>query len=138
MHYCIPCLSYRHGGRSKTCDCDCHPHNQPEPIISEVRRFAFELMHAARKAAANWCKMFGVTWVEFQWKRGKGTGTLRRERLSAITADWPVCEHKCPYHGRWKHAALPNSACHFPLFHLCPECLEVPTGYAKPLMRLTD
>lgn len=22
--YCIPCMSYRHGGRSKTCPCECH------------------------------------------------------------------------------------------------------------------
>lgn len=65
-----------------------------------------------------------------------GTGTIRRKRFEAITRDWPVCEHKCPEHGVWQHRALPTMPCHFPAFQECPECLEYPNGYGRPLMRV--
>ena len=68
-------------------------------------------------------------------KRGRGSGTIRKRRLEAMTADWPVCSHKCLLHGVWSHLALPNRACHLPMFHECAYCLEVPTGYGYVLMR---
>lgn len=65
----------------------------------------------------------------------KGTGTIRRKRWDKITESWPLCEHRCVNHRTWAHRALPETPCHLPMFHLCPECLEMPTGYGRALMR---
>lgn len=77
--------------------------------------------------------MFSLAFIK---RHARGTGTLRRQRFDAMTADWPECEHKCPIHGVWMHKAVPSDACHFAVFHECAECIEYPNQYGKPLMRL--
>jgi hypothetical protein len=44
--YCIPCQSYRHGGRSKSCKCLCHGREavgaapKPNPVVMLARGIA--------------------------------------------------------------------------------------------------
>jgi hypothetical protein len=69
--------------------------------------------------------------------KGKGTGTIRANRMDELTKDWPLCEHKCPVHGIWMHKAVPSDYCHIPMFHECGPCIEYPNMYGKPLLRTT-
>lgn len=63
-------------------------------------------------------------------RRGKGTGTIRRNRFDAIAIEhgWVACEHVCvngttPH--RFSHSATPNSCWFGGFVHIenCEDCM---------------
>lgn len=76
-------------------------------------------------------------------KQGKGTGTIRKERMALLTVTWSECEHFCPFPDGcgtlWMHKIQPipwpgmYAECHLGAFSLCGGCLEYPNMYGKPL-----
>lgn len=56
------------------------------------------------------------------------TSKQRRERLKLITADWSVCEHLCPKHGKWSHKVPIELVCTRKwLVADCFDCVELDT-----------
>ena len=67
----------------------------------------------------------------------RGTGTIRRERWDKMFANYVDCEHLCTAcRSIWQHKLHPDLHCHLPAFSYCPDELEWPNNYGKPLVRV--